>query len=745
MTVKKTVRSFVRTAGWLVAVVAITGSGLLTHAETMARNRVSQAADPDRIERAVLETSVPESLEATGRRIISIVKPGQEAPGFSNSGSEISVFFRLRVDRLVTAARLRLSTTNKKGGAVDVEVALNGYTAGQIELTAGQVEVLTLDPALLSDDNILVLRRPGADSCERAGHELFQALEVAELELQQAALSIPNDVALLPLPFLDPRVEEPTTIQVALLGERTLEMVKAASLVAAYFGLQGGSGLRFSIFFDELPAGHAVVLAAGESDLMRSLIAGESPTVRLIENPSDTDDAAKLLVIAAATPGELLTVAQRFASGNIARGGVFPGNRGEYRPYEAPRWVKSDRAIRLGDLTAGADLVLKGANRATEAVSFRLAPDLFAELTQSIPLVIDYQVSLPPGAPPPELVVELNHSFIGRLVVPEPAQLLKLQHARFAIHPSQLSGFNELRLHADFSPDGRGCGQLGPVLPRVIIEGSTVLHVEQLHHFAIMPDVKLFVYDGFPFTRFADLRETAVLIAPQPRPAELGLLLSALAHVSAITGELPLRAVFANSSSTYEKEGRDRDLLVVAGGPLHPWLQSHADELPFTYTPGGLAPRRPWRPGVLLNYLTGFSAFVQLHQARRFAQTVSPVLGVAGVQSPWAPERSTVLLLATENSQIPALADAMGHAEASLAGGDLLLAGDTRRGAFVLGTRTTCGTLPLWSKGRLFFTTHWLLLVPMLFVPALFLVRRSARALELQAQRRLQMPQRRQP
>ncbi len=186
-----------------------------------------------------------------------------------------------------------------------------------------------------------------------------------------------------------------------------------------------------------------------------------------------------------------------------------------------------------------------------------------------------------------------------------------------------------------------------------------------------MPDVKLFVYDGFPFTRFADLRETAVLLAPQPRPAELGLLLSALAHVSAVTGELPKRAVFANSSSTYEKAGRDRDLLVVAGGPWHPWLRSHADELPFIYTPSGLAPRRPWRPSVLLNYLTGFASFVQLPQARRFAQTVSPVIGVAGVESPWAPDRSTVLLLATENSQIPALADAMDHAEASLAGGDV--------------------------------------------------------------------------
>jgi hypothetical protein len=741
----KTIFSFVWTAEFL-AVVAVTSSGLLVHAEPAVQNEGTRADLQERTEHSVLKASVPESLESTDCRTISIVKAGKEAPGFNTYGSEVRVFFRLRVDRLVTAAQLHLSTINKKSGAVDIEVTLNGYTTGQVKLTAGQVEVLTLDPALLSDDNILVLRRPGADSCEPTGEKLLQALKTAELKLQQVALPIANDMTLLPLPFLDPRVEEPTTIQVVLLGERTLEMVQAASLVAAYFGLQGGSALRFAVLFDKLPVGNAVVLAVGTSEVTRGLIESKGPAVRLIDNPNGVDDAVKLLVIAAATSGELLAVTKRFTEGTITRGGVVPGNRSEYHPYEAPRWVKSDKAIRLGDLTAGTGLVLEGAGRATQAVSFRLAPDLFTDLTRAIPLVVDYRVNVPPGAPSPDLVVELNHHFIGRLALPKPAQHSMLQHARFAIHPSQLSGYNELRLHADFSPDGGGCKQqFGPVLPRVVIEGSTILHVEQLHHFTAMPDVKLFVYDGFPFTRFADLRETAVLLAPQPRPIELGLLFSAMAHVSAVTGELPKRAVFANSSSTYERAGRYRDLLVVASGPQHPWLQNHTDDLPFTYTPGGLAPRCPWRSEVLLNYLTGFTAFVQLHQARRFAQKVSPVLGVAGTESPWAPDRSTVLMLATENSQTPALADAMGHADASLAGGDLLLAGTAHRGVFVLGPRTTRGALPLWIKGRWFFTTHWLLLVPMLFVPALFLVRRFAQALELQAQKRLQLSRRKKP
>ena len=146
--------------------------------------------------------------------------------------------------------------------------------------------------------------------------------------------------------------------------------------------------------------------------------------------------------------------------------------------------------------------------------------------------------------------------------------------------------------------------------------------------------------------------------------------------------------MFTNSSSTYEELGHDRDLLIVASGPSHPWLQNHTKRLPFAYTGSGLIPRRPWSPGVLLNYLTGAAAFAQLSRAYRFTENVLPVLGIAGMGSPWTSGRSTIILLATENSQIPALVDAMGYAEASLAGGDLLLAGATRRGAFVLGPRT---------------------------------------------------------
>lgn len=722
MTMEKRFGRFFWTAGWL-AVVAVTGGGLEAHAEPSGR--------------------VPGLPEDALRRTISIVKQGQEASGFSASGPEIRFFFRLRVDRLVTAARLQLSTTSQKEGTLDIEVSINGSTAGRIGLRAGQAEVLDIDPSLLSDENVLALSRPGADPCGSAGKELLRVFKTAELELQQTALPIAKDLASLPLPFFDPLVEEPVTIQVALLGERTLEMARAAGLVAGYFGLQGGSRLRFAVFFDELPDGNAVVFASGQSEFTAGLIEDDGPAVSVVDHPDDAGKTARLLLFTAATPGELLGVAQQFSKGNIDRGGVLPANQSDYRPYEAPRWVENGREIRLGDLTDGAGLVLEGEKEVTQAVSFRLAPDIFAELSRPVPLVIDYRVSVPPGSVPPEVVVELNHRVIGRLEVPGPAQRPRSQRARFDIHPSLLSGYNKLRLHADFSPDGKGCEPSGPVLPRVEIEESSALHVENLHHFAVMPDVKLFVYDGFPFTRFADLRETAVLLSPQPHPQEFSLLFSALAHFSAITGELPGRAVFANSESTYEKAGRDRDLLVVAGGPWHPWLQSHADRLPFAYTPGGLAPRLPFRPGVLLNYLTGFAAFVQLPQARRFAQTVSPVLGVAGVESPWAAKRGAVLLLATENSQAPALADAMGHAEASLGGGDLLLAGSDRRGAFVLGPRTTRGEMPLWRRERWFVATHWILLFPMMIVPALFLVRWSARALELIAQRRLQPPRRR--
>ena len=247
----------------------------------------------------------------------------------------------------------------------------------------------------------------------------------------------------------------------ALLGDLTLEMVQAASLVSAYFGLQGRSRLRFSVFFDELPVGNAVVLATGESEIMSGLVAGKDSTF-LVDNPNDADNSAKLLVIAAATPEDLLRL-RSVSPGEINRGGALPANRSEYRPYEAPRWVKSEKAIRLSDLTAGTELVLEGTSRATQAVSFRLAPDLFAEPTQSIPLVIDYRVSIPAGAPLPELVVELNHHFIGRLPVPGSAQ--RPTPNMLALPSIQANSLVIMSFESmPISVPTKGCDLSGPVL-----------------------------------------------------------------------------------------------------------------------------------------------------------------------------------------------------------------------------------------------------------------------------------------
>src|SRR5207248_9057758 len=74
--------------------------------------------------------------------------------------------------------------------------------------------------------------------------------------------------------------------------------------------------------------------------------------------------------------------------------------------------------------------------------------------------------------------------------------------------------------------------------PHVEIAPDSVLHLEGARHFSMLPDLSLFAFDGWPFTRVADLSETAIVLPDRPAPAELGTALSIVARMAQVTGSV---------------------------------------------------------------------------------------------------------------------------------------------------------------------------------------------------------------
>lgn len=129
----------------------------------------------------------------------------------------------------------------------------------------------------------------------------------------------------------------------------------------------------------------------------------------------------------------------------------------------------------------------------------------------------------------PRLDLSLNGTFVGRLPTDGKEGS---RRKRIRLQRDHFRGYNEFLVHISY-PEG-SCGAGEPV---VVLEQETTLRLEKARNFAPLPDVKLLAYDGFPFTRHADLSHTVIALPESPTVAEVSSALSWIAWFAAITGE----------------------------------------------------------------------------------------------------------------------------------------------------------------------------------------------------------------
>ena len=78
-------------------------------------------------------------------------------------------------------------------------------------------------------------------------------------------------------------------------------------------------------------------------------------------------------------------------------------------------------------------------------------------------------------------------------------------------------------------------------VPEAGVLKTTELMVKGMPHFAAMPSLDMFANTGFPYTRFADLSQTLVLLPGAPTTDEVGLYLTMAGFMGAQTGYPALR------------------------------------------------------------------------------------------------------------------------------------------------------------------------------------------------------------
>lgn len=586
-----------------------------------------------------------------------------------------SVEFGMRSDEVVSKALLNLEYTPSPSllpVQSQLKVYLNDELMGVLPVTKEQLgkktfAQLPIDPLYISDFNRVRLEFVGhyRDVCENPASSTLW-LDVGRssaLELTYQTLAVKNDLSHFPVPFFDPRDNRPLTLPVVFAASPDNGQQQAAAIVASWFGSRSGwRGQNFPVLFNSLPDRHAIVFATNDKrpDFLRDHPAVTGPTVEMMNHPSDP--YVKLLVVMGRDDNDLLQAAKGIAQGNI----LFRGNSVAFdevkpllprQPYDAPNWVRTDRAVNFGELKSYAEqLQATGLQPSAINLSLNLPPDLYLLRTNGIDMKLNYRYTAPPTKDSSRMDISLNNQFLrsfsltggqetNQLLMRLPViQGLLDGKTDVAIPALQLGAINQLRFDFQYMNPLTGgtvdnCVTFQSVPNRVVIADDSTIDFSNYYHFLAMPDLRAFANAGFPFSRMADLSESIVVMPKTPNQTQVSTLLEAVGTIGAQTGFPAMNLTLTDDGS--QLQNKDADIMVIGSIPDALKDDKRIDLLVDATRSWVKTPQRQNDlPDIMLD-----SSDRQAN-AQTAVSSSGAMAAVIGFQSPFNDQRSVVALLA---------------------------------------------------------------------------------------------------
>lgn len=689
---------------------------------------------------------------------------GLRAPMQLRGASDLQgILFGVRGDEVVTNARLVLQGATSPALIPEfsqLQMTLNEQFVGVVNPDRnrpafGPLE-FPINPVFFADLNRLNFRFTGRYTVEcndpLSGLLWANVSDLSTLSLTFERLPLLRDLARLPEPFFDPRLlREPLNLPVVVAEAAGNDVLKAAATVSSWFAVQADyRGATFPVGFQVPSRGMAVIIAAGNDAIPGvALPRFDGPTLALLPNPADP--LALLLVVGgrngqeAAAAANVLAGSREALAGEIAL--VQPVSMPPRQPYDAPRWVRTDRAVRFGELVDPSELQAYGYAPGPVSIPFRTAPDLFTWRGRPLPVEVNFRA--PPGPimdiAVSRLDVALNDVYLRSIPLrdPEPPWPLNLltrqlgqtdrQTGRFGLPPYLIFGLNELQLRFDMRPMHRGDCIAVPADVRASIDGDSTLDLSDAYRFTTLPNLAFFANSGFPFTRMADFSDTAVVLPERPSPQELTAFLTLMGRLAANVGHATtgLEVVRPNGLDGVA----NRDLLVV--GPLgrNPALNALLRDGPVQLEGNRLSVALPDALAGFRNLFLGDDPRVAREQAQALLASPGEGSGILlGFESPLRSGKSVVALTGTTPQGLEAMLAALRDPEQlPRVQGDIAILQAGRISSFTLGNRYTVGRLPPHVWPQFFLQTRPDLLLLLLIgasaivaVPAYWALRRRA-------------------
>ena len=528
-----------------------------------------------------------------------------------------SIPFSIPADEVVTALKLKLDFTYSPSllsQLSHLKVMLNGEVAQTIALPKEQagsalIREVSIDPRLVSDFNRLSLQFIGHYTldCEDPFHSSLwlNVSNLSSLQFTVTPLAVVNDLALLPVPFFDRRDGRRLERPFVFGGTPSVGTLEAAGIVASWFGdMASYRGAWFPAHLNKLPNDNVVVFATADDRPQVAMnippISGPSITVA----PHPADERFKILYILGRDAAELRTAATALALGRIALAGQTVtvsklDDLKKRKPYDAPRWVPSDRPVKFGELATIEDLNVRGLTPDLVRINLTTPPDLFAWRSTGAPFDLKFRYTPRPKQDKSNLNVLVNQNYITSFpllaypgaAAPDstlshwlaklgPDDMFPVQE-KFHLPVNQLRARSQMQFHFSFDyPKEGSCRDVVLDNVRGAIDPDSELDISKFPHYLKMPNLSAFANTGFPFTRMADLSETAVVMPDNYTAGDIGTYLTLMGRMGESTG-LPVYGVSVTRSADV-KQHADKDILLVGGPGNQPLLRDWAGDMPFS-------------------------------------------------------------------------------------------------------------------------------------------------------------------
>jgi cellulose synthase (UDP-forming) len=627
-----------------------------SHASQRSANSVSAPATP-------AHATVPQSF--------SLSDVSTESLLLQQPGSRAFIRFTIPNTWFIQSGTLHLRYALPNPGQINgndqfsvAEVRLNDALLASVlpsrqELANGVGELdVPLPAEMLVRRNILTIQLAGDDNaaCTRKT-QASVPLRIdpsSRITLNAFPLHITSDLHALPHPFLEHLAGSPAIIPVVFARQPSSSTLQAAGILASWFGIQDDeTQMQFPARVASLPSGNAVVLLTGSETLDGIVLPnGDQRSVSLIDNP--VDPYGKLLVLRGRTDEDLVEAAQSLV---IDQKNLTGSNTSlqsinlppERSPDDAPRWIHTNR-IALSQLMSAVDRKTAGPNPIN--LYMHLAPDYNFGSQQRMYLHLNYATDAQSIGKTSNITARLNGQPIdsyplrtGHSARPIDIPMVEIPAATYA---------NTLQIQFYFASSGSGCAlPVGHTDAEVL--GSSFLDMGGAVHHASMPNLNLFAKAGFPFTRIADLSETAVLLPDNPSLEAISLYLDLISYFGAQTGYPALRVQVGSIAQA--EEFSDKDLLVLGSFDDLSASPRLGNKLPASFVDDGVSFSFFSRLGVLTKALSTFD-FRDAGSVRDSESHSADGL-IAGFESPFTSGRSVVLALARQNDQVLPLATSM--------------------------------------------------------------------------------------